>query len=311
MPDTHHSALVGDVADALDVEAGLRDATVPTLGHASLTADLGQNLDIRAGLAAALPDAAPSAMSTDVDKGSATVHRALAWLAAQAGARRLAIRTQPWLDVLDAYLAAVSCCAVLDHAHLLVLALDHAADSDREHDMRTCAGALGPVLSDARRRASMLDSELYGDIAGAVEDAQALEFEIALRNDTRARARRLARALTYAIDNARRIASDVLHTDGRIGHDFTVGLERDLAVDSRAGRANALDRQRLRLMELRNQFAGADLRRVDLDGLSLDGVRWNEATRWPPRWEATIRAESVRLPEGGWEISRGGLHVQR
>src|SRR5262249_48135718 len=53
-------------------------------------------------------------------------------------------------------------------------------------------------------------------------------------------------------------------------------------------------------------YAGADLRTVELAGLDLQGVRWSETTRWPPRWENTIREHSVRLPGGGYEYRRGG-----
>jgi len=48
-----HRNLVADIAASLDLDAGLREATIPT-HHAKLVADLQTVLDIDAGLNAAL-----------------------------------------------------------------------------------------------------------------------------------------------------------------------------------------------------------------------------------------------------------------
>ncbi|MGK8491840.1 hypothetical protein [Nocardia asiatica] len=49
---------------------------------------------------------------------------------------------------------------------------------------------------------------------------------------------------------------------------------------------------------LLNDFIGADLSEVDLEGISLDGVRWSSSTtRWPIDWQERIELDSV-LVEG-------------
>ncbi|GGV29730.1 hypothetical protein [Streptomyces spectabilis] len=51
-------------------------------------------------------------------------------------------------------------------------------------------------------------------------------------------------------------------------------------------------------------FVGADLRAARLDGVQLEGIRWDAATAWPAEWEPLIRRAS--LPVGG---ERGVLVV--
>jgi DNA-binding transcriptional MerR regulator len=60
-----------------------------------------------------------------------------------------------------------------------------------------------------------------------------------------------------------------------------------------------------------NDHHGADLRDADLSQVvSLDGVRWTDATVWPDGARADIERRSVDLGEGVWEI-REGLGVTR
>jgi hypothetical protein len=67
-----HEALVGELRDVLDLEAGLQDALIPA-AHAVFTADVGMALDIERGLASALPDdtatASPSSGPEIADPG--------------------------------------------------------------------------------------------------------------------------------------------------------------------------------------------------------------------------------------------------
>ncbi|QCX81635.1 hypothetical protein C9F11_40265 [Streptomyces sp. YIM 121038] len=51
-------------------------------------------------------------------------------------------------------------------------------------------------------------------------------------------------------------------------------------------------------------FVGADLRDARLDGVQLEGIKWDAATAWPSEWEPLIRRAS--LPVGG---ERGVLVV--
>ena len=57
-----HAELIRDLATTLDLDTGLRDATLPAQ-HAALVADLGRILDLDAGLAAVLPVPAPPAVT--------------------------------------------------------------------------------------------------------------------------------------------------------------------------------------------------------------------------------------------------------
>jgi hypothetical protein len=134
---------------------------------------------------------------------------------------------------------------------------------------------------------------------------------------------RLARDL--ARDLARILARDLALTGERVpGSDLDLAF--GLLFDSRAHRdrdrnvdrdlAHARDPARtvhLRLVQagsrlsgLRHDFSGEDLHLVDLTGVVLEGVRWDEATRWPPPWQDRIRASSTQHPDGGWQIGRGG-----
>ncbi|MFI1866036.1 hypothetical protein [Streptomyces jumonjinensis] len=50
--------------------------------------------------------------------------------------------------------------------------------------------------------------------------------------------------------------------------------------------------------EAGNDFRGADLHTVALDGVRLEGVRWDEDTAWPPGWEQRIRRVSLAAGDG-------------
>ncbi|WP_257231495.1 hypothetical protein [Streptomyces sp. Rer75] len=62
-------------------------------------------------------------------------------------------------------------------------------------------------------------------------------------------------------------------------------------------RAMALSRAVAEVEKISNDFVGADLRHANLDGVLLEGIRWDAATIWPDGWEALIRRAS--LPVGG------------
>ncbi|MFL1380430.1 hypothetical protein [Nocardiopsis protaetiae] len=52
------------------------------------------------------------------------------------------------------------------------------------------------------------------------------------------------------------------------------------------------------LTSVANNFLGADLRDVRLDGSSTVGILWNEETRWPDGWDERIRGSSVEIKPG-------------
>lgn len=53
------------------------------------------------------------------------------------------------------------------------------------------------------------------------------------------------------------------------------------------------------LLDTANNFCGADLSDVNLEGVDLVGVRWDNATRWPTsEWAARLYRASVEDPPG-------------
>src|SRR5262249_40075456 len=114
-------------------------------------------------------------------------------------------------------------------------------------------------------------------------------------------ARDLDRALDRDLARARARA---LARHGSALDDLTRALAGE--VDSAGVDGTCLDQVRARLNAMRHDYAGADLRTLELAGLDLQGVRWSDTTQWPPQWEDTIRGHSVPLPGGGYEYRPGG-----
>jgi hypothetical protein len=54
-----------------------------------------------------------------------------------------------------------------------------------------------------------------------------------------------------------------------------------------------------------SDLTDADLTTGDLAGIPLVGVRWSVGTRWPPHWAPLIRANSVVIAPGLYEIRPG------
>src|SRR5262249_53709071 len=152
--DARHAALLGDLARTLDLDAGLRDGTLPAR-HTDLLGDLAQVLDVDAGVAAllpappppeprphppqqALPDAEPAHQSS---APAAPFDRLIPWLTSLNDRDRLTIRNEPWLDVFDAYLAALACRDEIRRTVAFPLGLDLARDLARVLD-RALATAL-------------------------------------------------------------------------------------------------------------------------------------------------------------------------
>ncbi|WP_280479567.1 hypothetical protein [Nocardia asiatica] len=64
------------------------------------------------------------------------------------------------------------------------------------------------------------------------------------------------------------------------------------------------------LEQMLNDFIGADLRKVDLAGVPLEGLRWSEqTTQWPDRWRDQIKEDSVHIENDVYEI-RYGTHTR-
>ncbi|MDH6455500.1 hypothetical protein M2155_007999 [Streptomyces sp. SAI-119] len=78
-------------------------------------------------------------------------------------------------------------------------------------------------------------------------------------------------------------------------------VAQDLIDDLARGceEADALARAVAEVERASNDFVGADLTNVQLDGLLLDGILWDDTTLWPPHWETRVRRASLLCDEEG------------
>lgn len=191
----------------------------------------------------------------------------------------------------------------------LALDLAHALDGARDIDLarartrdrdRDRAHAHARDRDLARYIARRLDRDRARD--RDLELARALADDLALDALTRALdLDALTRALTRVLDRALALTRDL---------DLDLDLDRALALDLDHAGGFGLTRVRYlssALDRALNDFTGADLRDADLPGLSLTGIRWSRATRWPPAWAEEIERLSVEIePETGiFEIRDG------
>ncbi len=66
--------------------------------------------------------------------------------------------------------------------------------------------------------------------------------------------------------------------------------------------AEASTAELLALKEVLDNFAGADLKDADLSDVSLVGVRWSAATRWPQGWHQRVQEDSVPIGSGRYVV---------
>ncbi|MGW5142675.1 hypothetical protein ACWEPH_26760 [Nocardia beijingensis] len=60
------------------------------------------------------------------------------------------------------------------------------------------------------------------------------------------------------------------------------------------------------LEQILNDFVGADLRQVELQGVSLEGLRWSDrTTQWPEDWRERITQDSVHIGADVYEVHHG------
>ncbi|WP_324790434.1 hypothetical protein [Streptomyces sp. H51] len=76
-------------------------------------------------------------------------------------------------------------------------------------------------------------------------------------------------------------------------------VAQDLVDDLARGceEADALARAVAEVERASNDFVGADLTNVQLDGLLLEGILWDDTTLWPPPWEPRVRRASLLCNE--------------
>ncbi len=291
---TRYTALVDDLAATLDMAAGITEAIQPS-HFTSLTTELNELLDFDAGLTAIIgPPAAPGSPS-DAPPTSGARHddpQVQSWAARFAGLlrsldapARLRLRAHPHYVELR---GGVHLVTELDDVRVRARAL--AVDLDRVVD-----------LAVARELARELARDLVRDLARAIDLARALDHD---RDRDLIRARDLARALVHDLDLARdrALARAYAHTRAR-------ALGRELWF-VRLGTQSADATTLRRLQDLLNRgaddFIGADLRSASLTGAALEKIRWSTTTLWPTEWQEQIRAASVEIAPGIFEITGRG-----
>ncbi|NBM19534.1 hypothetical protein GUY61_28925 [Streptomyces sp. GC420] len=116
---------------------------------------------------------------------------------------------------------------------------------------------------------------------------------------------RQAEQLFYDVERARQLLDEELTPllptiDDAAGYlSGAEAVAQDLADDLEQVKnlAVALSRAVAEVEKISSDFVGADLRHANMDGVLLEGIRWDAATIWPEGWEALIRRAS--LPVGG------------
>jgi hypothetical protein len=270
-----HNKLIRDLAETLDLEAGLRDAMIPAR-HTRLVAELRDALDVESGLGAIVHDTgeetlkSTSEVTINLDEIS-ELRDLVQILASQDARGRLEFRTH---SATRSYLRSYACgciyvCdAVLDLTSRSIDAIEQAVRANQDRSFAT-ARAVAEARTLIRNLTEFTDRTATPDQG----------FDADLRHS-----RQLARELTGVLDRA-----DTL----RIARELARSLEEDLD----------------RLDSILNDFAGADLRNIKLEGMLLGGLRWTSSTRWPPTWFDRIKSDSIQIGSGIYEIRAREIEI--
>ncbi|EIV96337.1 hypothetical protein [Frankia sp. QA3] len=324
------TALIRELSQVLDLDAGLRDALLPGR-HAAVIDDLHSALDVGAGLAAIVPATEPAsplrtraATTPSTDRPGGPETATARHLRALSPPERLALRGHPAivglvlvlrLDIVVNLAGGLMRTPGRDLALALGRNLTLARDLAREFDL-DLGWDLAFDLDASYDRIRGLARYLAHDHAAVHAEADTLTRDMAV-DLVLTRARVLARVLDRALDrmpSPGRGLADVFVTDLSHGRDlaracdraralaeaFTVQPELDTAVNGAL-----LDD----LVRARNDFTEADLRDANLVGVPLIGVRWSLTTRWPPAWRELIEQRSEEVEPGVFEIRDGMADV--
>ncbi|MET9231080.1 hypothetical protein [Lentzea sp. NPDC003310] len=277
-----HSAL----DEVLDLDRGLVDASLPC-SHSDLLNRIGDEMDLDAGLARAVaPRRSPTAEpGLEPYRSLAAVDDELSVLPPAA---RLAARAGlPDRSLLQARTLA---------AHLprvRALAEKLKASSTLNHNAQAAATA---VAQDLVNTLDQSDAKHVNIFHEALKLTKSLEHpsEVSTRW-----AAQHASALDRLCESGLRVLLSAFHHRGRkikLGHP---GLR--LTMEELTDLVASIGKIRTTL----NSMVGADLTTADLTGVPLDGVRWSPRTRWPRGWLEWVRANSVPVSAGIFEIRPG------
>lgn len=321
--------------NVLDVEAGLREALLPSR-HKAAVDRLGVILDVEAGLRAVLPPAAssssvprrPAEGRPDVDRFTWPVR----------ASDRLSLRTNP--HVTRAYRALTRDVAIArEH-----LTRDHARDLDLDlvralaHDLDQ-AVSLGvdternrdADLERGLERARSLNLAVTNDLErgtdrnhphAIIRDLDRVRAMLRVLDRIRVRRRWESTSLGLVLDRAHsrtrdlELALERVGSHGRVLASTIVNIRVNEVVRAIGmvldGEAPALDKDSVHAFI--NDFTAADLRAVALEGIDLAGVQWSESgTHWPPEVdveELKSRSEETPPHSGVWVVRSGTATVR-
>lgn len=318
-----YTAFATDLATTLDLEMGVAAATEPTV----YTTDLAGLLDLESGLAAILNGGPVSPDGRTVEPLSAaggcdgTSNPAMGAPARDLGmldaACRLRMRTQPsYMQMRSALqlvcdltrcrtdargsLVRVVILAQANARRVSMAFLHHNVD-DGHRTVSQLAGA----------RALAIDRGLGTDLISAITTS--LDHAIALDRGLRrvatttallhASDQALLEARSSAHDLAETLSQAITHASAEVS-----ARSRDLNIDLLANRLNVTADSHRALLEqvadVGDNFIGADLRAARIqDVADLNGIRWSSSTSWPTQWANRIRAISIEIESGIFQIS--------
>ncbi|MEV6976912.1 hypothetical protein [Kitasatospora sp. NPDC093806] len=315
---TQHAVLVEDLADTLDLGAGLRDIRI-FARHQELVTDLGHTLDLEAGLAAIRPEAKPS-----TPQGEPQVLRQPA--GSLRPQQRLRLRRNPAIvrgvrDVILLQATEIS----LDVALLLTnrAAIDYTQSRVRDlsHQLRVAKrrGIRVPQLygrtEDLLEYLQMAEhhSRIRGIRSLALQSTLRLALDLVLNiSDRHEASSEQVLRLRRLIVSLSEVASVTLNPDEEIREGLshltalsavlstTLASMLDMTAGTLSGQGSVPDLCTIFLDGTLDDFTDADLTDIDLTGVDLTGVHWTpDGTRWPSTVDIEqLRAESVETPPG-------------
>lgn len=259
-------AFVLGIAEQLDIDSGLSEVLI-THRHERLVRDLRGNLDINAGLADILNAISIGITDTPIALRDMADHGSVDWVDRKLATMSLRLRLLLRAD-FAAYLSASADLVKMIRADTSERILE--IGQAHSHDVSSLA------FDEVRRQLSRLFSHGGPGRAGR-GDPYEEEWVASVGNYT-----------FSLVDRAR------------------AGIEDRSALRDPCPVLNELETYLRTLGRLLNDFTHADLRDTDLNGVSLDGVRWSAATtRWPDRWREQIQRDSVPIRKGIFEIRYG------
>jgi hypothetical protein len=305
------------LADLLDLDAGLVEVRTTRVTHA-----VTHVLDVDAGLDAILrgPSGAPPAGRRTALGEFADRITALPPL------ERLTVRT--WLPrhELSELRAVARLCLALDFDGLLDVGsgapahtLDNAVALVRaeigDHARRLLFardGCTDPVIHTAVDRTTDLVAAITRDLTTAEGADDVRAAVVGARAAVGTLRGFLAEVRQLAFAHTRRFPVHIrrrAHVSA-----FCVAMTADREHDRESGRDPLVDRELVAAVDTiesaLTDVTGADLRRVDLTGIPLAGLRWSATTRWPPAMAAEIHRTSVEVHPNHYEIRPDGIRAR-